>query len=269
MEDARNVIIEHAGTGIPKAELPPNITDPWQRDNTTGEVLLDDEGNPKVDGLALATLNSVKETLANMRLNEEPFLIIPSQYDEAGHKLFDITFMTNNAGPMIADINTTIHEEGMKILMATMTEFLALGTNATGGGSFALSRDKTDNFTLAITSYLDSLEESINNQAVRRLYKLNPEFDKLEVLPRIKHEPIVPINVNEVIAVINSFKGVGWDLTKETNADDIKNTILDGVGLPKAAEKEKGEEEEVKPEQEGEEEKPAQNTVPPEKKEGA
>lgn len=236
MEDARNIIIEHAGTGIPKAELPPSITNPYSVDPVTGQPVLDDAGNPVVDPVSLATLNSVKESLMNMRLNEEPYIIVPSQFDENGHKLFDISFMTNNGGSMIGEINNTIKEEGMKILMSCMAEFLALGTNATGGGSFALSRDKTDNFSLAITSLLDLFQESINNQAVKRLFKLNPEFN-LEVLPRIVHDPIVPININEVAAVLSGFKGIGWDLTKEANSEEIKNAILEAVGLPKAAKK--------------------------------
>ena len=104
------------------------------------------------------------------------------------------------------------------------------------------SRDKTDNFTLAITAYLDAIEESLNNQAVRRLFKLNPEFDNLEVLPRIVHDPIVPININEVSAVLSGFKGMGWDLTQEANAEEIKNAILEAVGLPKAAQKDEANE---------------------------
>jgi hypothetical protein len=74
MEDARNIIIEHAGTGIPKAELPPSITNPYSIDPITGLPVLDDAGNPVVDPVSLATLNSVKESLMNMRLNEEPYI---------------------------------------------------------------------------------------------------------------------------------------------------------------------------------------------------
>ena len=264
MEDARNIIIEHAGTGIPKAELPPSITNPYSVDPVTGQPVLDDAGNPVVDPVSLATLNSVKESLMNMRLNEEPYIIVPSQFDENGHKLFDISFMTNNGGSMIGEINNTIKEEGMKILMSCMAEFLALGTNATGGGSFALSRDKTDNFSLAITSLLDLFQESINNQAVKRLFKLNPEFN-LEVLPRIVHDPIVPININEVAAVLSGFKGIGWDLTKEANSEEIKNAILEAVGLPKAAKKDEANDEgEAKPEAKpGEGKPPEELKIPP------
>lgn len=237
MEDARNVIIEHAGTGTPMATVPPNISNPYVTDKDTGEILLNEDGSPQVDLVALDTLNSLKTVLQNMRLNEEPYLIVPAQFTEKGNKMFDITYLTNNGGAMIGDINNTIHEEGLKILMSTMTEFLALGTNATGGGSFALSRDKTDNFSLAITSYLDSFQESINSQAVRQLFRLNPEFDDLEVLPKIVHDPIIPININEVMAVLSGFKSHGWDLTKEANAEEIKNAVMDAVGLPKAAQK--------------------------------
>jgi hypothetical protein len=251
MEDFRNIIVERGGAGIPYADVPPTISDPYQYDTETGELILDDGGKPIVDPRSLATLNSIIATLKSLRQGTEPYIIRPQQYDEKSNKMFDIGFLTNNGGSMIQDINTTIHEEGMKILMGTMTEFLALGTNATGGGSFALAKDKTDNFTLAITAYLDSFQESINNQAVARLFALNEShFGRLKELPRIVHEPIIPININEVMAVFGGFKGLGWDLTKVANWEDIQNAVLDAVGLPKAAIRKQGEGEkpaEVKP----------------------
>jgi hypothetical protein len=240
-EDIRNVIMERGGSGIPCADVPAAISNPYKVDPTTGDAVLDDDGNPVVDPVALATLTSIQNTLENLRQGDQPWVIRPvdyqtdSQGNPTANKLFDITFLTNNGGSMLGEISNIVKDEGMKILMSTMSEFLALGTNATGGGSFALSRDKTDNFSLAITAYLDAIEESINNQAVRRLFKLNPEFDNLETLPRIVHDPIIPININEVSAVLSGFKGMGWDLTKEANAEEIKNAILDAVGLPKAA----------------------------------
>jgi hypothetical protein len=231
-EDIRNVIMERGGAGIPTAYVPPTIADPWVRDPLTGEVELnEDTGLPEVDPVAQLTLQSIIDTLTNMRQGEEPYIIIPTQYDEKGNKLFDITYLTNEGGSLISQINDTIKEEGMKILMSTMTEFLALGTNATGGGSFALSKDKTDNFTLAITSYLDAFEESINNQAVRRIFKLNPQFEDVEVLPRIVHTPIVPIDMRDVGMILGMFKGVGWDISDDQK---IKNAILDELGLPKS-----------------------------------
>lgn len=247
-EDIRNVIMERGGSGIPCADVPAAIANPYKVNPDTGELVLDDEGNPVVDHIALATLSSIQNTLENMRQGDQPWIIRPVEYqtdaqgNPTGNKLFDITFLNNNGGSMLGDISNIVKDEGMKILMSTMSEFLALGTNATGGGSFALSRDKTDNFTLAITAYLDAIEESLNNQAVRRLFKLNPEFDNLEVLPRIVHDPIVPININEVSAVLSGFKGMGWDLTKEANAEEIKNAILEAVGLPKAAQKDEANE---------------------------
>jgi len=229
LEDARNVIIERGGTGIPYADVPPNIANPYKID-AAGNTVVDDQGNPVVDAGALATLTSIIETLKSLRVSKEPYMVRPQMYDEKGNKLFDMGFLTNNGGAMIGDINTTIHEEGLKILMSTMTEFLALGTNATGGGSFALSKDKTDNFTLAITSYLDAFENSINNQAVPRLFKLNPQF-KCKVLPRIVHDDIVPLDMREIAQFLGIFKNIGWDISED---EKIRDFVLDKMGLPKS-----------------------------------
>lgn len=237
-ENIRNIIMERGGSGTPRAKVPPRISNPYFYNPTTGAVIYETDGvTPKVDPIALNTLNGVIQTLKNMRVSEQPYIIVPQEFDEKGNSLFEIDYLQNNGGSMIGEINNTIHEEGMKILMSTMTEFLALGTNPTGGGSFALSKDKTDNFSQAVTAYLDAFEESINNQAVRRLFKLNPEFEDVEVLPKIVHDPIIPININEVVAIMTGFLNHGWRLSAEVNGEEIKNAILNAAGLPKAAQK--------------------------------
>jgi hypothetical protein len=98
---------------------------------------------------------------------------------------------------IIGHITAAIDAEAKAILISTMSEFMALGMGGTG--SLALSRDKTDNFTLAVDATLTAFMESINQQAVRQLFRLNPqfEFEKGKPKPRIVYDPIVPISTQD------------------------------------------------------------------------
>ena len=96
-------------------------------------------------------------------LGEQKWIITPQMWGTDGQPQIKISFLqpSQNAD-LLGHITTTIEAEAKAILIATMTEFQALGMGGTG--SLALSRDKTDNFTLAVAATLTSFQESINAQ---------------------------------------------------------------------------------------------------------
>ena len=116
-----------------------------------------------------------------------------------------------------------------------MTEFQALGMGGTG--SLALSRDKTDNFTLAVAATATSFQESINSQAVKQLFRLNPQFEFKpgQPRPKIVYDPLVPLSTQDVVALLSLFEKAGWDLSKQGG---IRDAIIKNLGLPDYIEQE-------------------------------
>lgn len=221
MEDFRNIIIERGGAGIPWAEVPANIA------NATAFY---DPTNP-ASVEAKASYDSIAEMLENICQDTQKYVITPQIWDDkTGKEQIKISFLQPAMGAdIVGHITNAITVEANAILVSTMTEFLTLGTGATGGGSLALSRDKTDNFTLAVTACLDSFENSINTQLTRQLFRLNPQFEDLDELPRIVHDPVVPLNTNDIMAIISLFEKAGWGLKNQTT---IRDTVLQAIGLP-------------------------------------
>jgi hypothetical protein len=225
LEDYRNIIIERGGAGIPWAEVPGNICNAPFIDPSTPEA-----------ESALASYNSLVETLTNITTDAQKWIITPQVWDQNGNPTIKIGFLQPSTnGDIVNHITASIEAEAKAILMSTFTEFLALGMGGTG--SLALSRDKTDNFTLAVEANLQSFQESINNQAVRRLFALNPhfEFEKGTPMPRIVYDPIVPIATQDVVAILSLFEKAGWDLSQQKG---IRDTIIDNLGLPNYVEQE-------------------------------
>mgnify|MGYP001173726727 CR=1 FL=1 len=222
MEDLRNIIIERGGAGIPWVEAPTQIAN-------APSFYAQNPNSPEAKA-AIESYNTLREMLEGIVIDKSQWIITPQVYDDEGNPLIKVGFLQPSVGAdIIGHINRAIDTEAKAILQSTLTEFLALGMGASGGGSLALSRDKTDNFTLAVTAYLDAFEASINNQLVPRLFRLNPQFEDLTALPKVIHEPVVPLSTADISAVVNLFHTVGWDLS---NQRTIRDAILYNVGLP-------------------------------------
>jgi phage gp29-like protein len=130
-----------------------------------------------------------------------------------------------------------------------------LGAGKTG--SFALSQSKVDLFLMAITTYLDLIEEVFNTTAVPRLFALNPQF-KCEELPKIRHEGVKDMDLKNMSDYISKLISVGA-MTPDPTLSDYLRTA---AGLPEEMEELEDEEEigqqpPVSPVPEQEEKKPA------------
>jgi hypothetical protein len=223
MEDLRNVSAERGGAGIPWAEVPANIA------NAPAVAALDPTNLAAQE--ALASYQSLVATMENINQDSQKWIITPQMWDEkTGNPQIKIGFLQPAQGSdIIGHITAAIEAEAKAILISTMTEFQALGMGGTG--SLALSRDKTDNFTLAVDATLTAFMESINSQAVRQLFRLNPqfEFEPGQPKPRIVYDPIVPISTADVVAILGLFEKAGWDLSKQGG---IRDTVISNLGLP-------------------------------------
>ena len=231
LEDMRNVIIERGGAGLPWAELPLNIA------NAPADLA----ANPADEAAkeANASYQSIVETLENITQDTQKWLVTPQMWDANGNPLIKIGFLQpSQSGDIIGHITASIEAEAKAILIATMTEFQALGMGGTG--SLALSRDKTDNFTLAVAATATSFQESINSQAVKQLFKLNPqfEFERGKPRPKIVYDPLVPLSTQDVVAMLGLFEKAGWDLSKQ---GEIRDAIIKSLGLPVYIEQETNE----------------------------
>lgn len=115
-------------------------------------------------------LAAMKALVTNVRRDEQGGILMPLAYDSSGNKKFDLTLLTT-AGKEKFDTETIVGRYEARMLQSMLADFIMLGHEKVG--SFALSSDKTDLFTVAIGAILDSILETINRVEIPRVYGLN------------------------------------------------------------------------------------------------
>lgn len=125
------------------------------------------------------------------------------------------------------DTSAIIERYDTRIAMTVLADFVLLGHQQVG--SFALSSDKTEMFSMAIGAYLDIICEVFNNKAIPALISLNSEhFKGITDYPMLKHGDVEGPDIKELAAYIKDMTGVGILVPDEHLEDYVREV----AGLP-------------------------------------
>lgn len=106
------------------------------------------------------------------------------------------------------DTNQVIERWDKRIATTVLADFILLGQQAVG--SFALSSTKTQLFAYAIGSFLNTICEVFNNQAIPALIDLNEgHFNGITDYPKMVHGDIEEPDLAELGTFINTMVGCG------------------------------------------------------------
>jgi hypothetical protein len=129
--------------------------------------------------------------------------------------LYDLKLLTT-AGARQFDTNAIITRYNQQIAMTVLADFILLGHENVG--SFSLSSDKTDLFTIAMGTYLDSIAGVKNKFAVPRLFLLNG-MDAANP-PKIVHGDIDDPDLQEMAQYILALVQAGMPLFPDTQLEN-------------------------------------------------
>ena len=116
--------------------------------------------------------------------------------------------LVSSGGSRQIDTNAVINRYDNRICMTTLADFIMLGHEKVG--SFALSSDKTELFSMAIGSYLDIICEAFNSQAIPRLIDLNGEhFKGITDYPQMAHGDVEKVDIQKMASYIRDMTGIG------------------------------------------------------------
>lgn len=152
IENIEGIGIERDMAGVPKIGAPPGI---FKSDASPEEKAM------------LAYLQALGESI---RQNETAYILYPLDYDDKGHKLFDVELLSSG-GKRQFDTTKIIDRKDQRMLMTAMADFLLLGSKETG--SYALGDMKLGSFLKALKTWLDSICDTVNRYAIPRLLYLN------------------------------------------------------------------------------------------------
>tara|TARA_R110001632_G_scaffold45016_1_gene114468 strand:+ start:776 stop:2128 length:1353 start_codon:yes stop_codon:yes gene_type:complete len=156
---------------------------------------------------------NLQQILRDVKFNEQGYIILPSDTypDKDGApsnvRLVDVELMASN-GKRNIDINPIVSRYQHDIARSVLSEFLLLGTS---GGSYALSKSKTDLFLRALESYIQAIVDVLNKQLVERLWQLNGL--SYDLMPIIKAGDVAPHDLREISSFLRNLNGAGIDVS--------------------------------------------------------
>lgn len=158
-------------------------------------------------------VNNLKQILRDVKFNEQGYIITPSDtyLDKDGSptniRLVDIELMASN-GKRNIDIDPIVRRYQHDIARSVLSEFLLLGSQ---GGSYALSKSKTDLFLRALESYIQAIVDVLNKQLVERLWELNGL--PYDLMPTIEAGDVAPHDLREIAAFLRNLNGANIDVS--------------------------------------------------------
>ena len=172
------------------------------------------ETDPNMVKINAALIKMVK----NIRRNEYEGLVLPDNFK------FELV---SSGGTRQFDTSEIIKRYDTSIARTVMADFIMLGHEGTG--SFALSKDKTQLFSIAIGSYLDIICETFNSQAIPTLIDLNGEhFSGITDYPQLAHGEVDQVDIEELAAFLKDMVGIGVIIPDE----NLEDYARDAANLP-------------------------------------
>lgn len=163
-----------------------------------------------------ALRTTFERILSDLKNNDQGYALLPSDvYEDADGKptsvrLMDLELITANGSRSI-DIDPVISRYQHDIARSLMAEFLMLGSS---GGSYALSKTKTDLFLRSLESYINTITDVLNKQLVDTLWQLNGF--PWETKPALKADDVAPHDLKEIAAFLRNINGAGIEIKGQT-----------------------------------------------------
>lgn len=159
--------------------------------------------------------------LRDLKNNDQGYALLPSDlYVDADGKptnqrLMDIELITANGSRSI-DIDPVVKRYQHDIARSLMAEFLMLGSS---GGSYALSKTKTDLFLRSLESYINNIVDVLNKQLVERIWQLNGL--SWETMPKLVAGDVAAHDIAQISSLLRNMNNADVPLYQhpETIAD--------------------------------------------------
>jgi len=195
LQNVEGVGAERDLAGLPKVTLPPAAST--------------DESDTNSDAYKAAKM------VRNVRNDEQAGVVLPDGW------LFELL---SSGGSKQFNVGDIIQRHKTDMLMSVLAQFLMLGSG--GVGSFALSKDQTNFFTMLVNGVCDNIADTFTQGAARPLLRLNG-FDDTGI--KRTHTPAGDV---DVLGLADALQKVGDKLTWRT-ADE--SWLRQTLKLPEAS----------------------------------
>lgn len=195
IQEIEGIGIERDLAGLPVITTPEGM-DIWDKD--------DEDMNAIRAGL--------EAMVKNIRRDSTEGLVLP----------FGYTFeLTSTGGSRQFDTNSIIARYDTKISQTVLADFIQLGHESVG--SFALSSDKTNLFSMAICAFLDIICQTFNSQGIPALIDINGDhFAGVTDYPLLTHGDIEDVDLATMATFIKDMTSIGVIIPDESLEDYVR-----------------------------------------------
>ena len=195
IQEIEGIGIERDLAGLPVITTPEGM-DIWDKD--------DEDMNAIRAGL--------EAMVKNIRRDSTEGLVLPFGY------AFELT---STGGSRQFDTNSIIERYDTKISQTVLADFIQLGHESVG--SFALSSDKTNLFSMAICAFLDIICQTFNSQGIPALIDINGDhFAGVTDYPRLTHGDIEDVDLATMATYIKDMTSIGVIIPDESLEDYVR-----------------------------------------------
>lgn len=188
-----------------------------------------------------AMVASIIKLVQNVRRDEMEGIVWPQAYDQAGNELYTFKLL-NSGGTRQFPTDEIVKRYETRIAMTVLADFLLLGNDSTSNGSYALATSKSSMFQSALETWLNSVENELNDRAVPLLFRMNG-IDT-GPYPKFRHDIVQKPTLTDLATIISAMAGAGAQLFPDRR---LENHIREFAELPIREDNEKndGLEEEI------------------------
>ena len=190
---------------------------------------------------AKAIFGDYKDAVINIRRDQQEGMILPAIYDDKNNLLYRLELISAGGNRQF-DTDRIITRYDQRIATSVLADFILLGQSA--NGSYALSSDKTNLFSVSLRCWLEVIRSVFNQFAIPRLFAVNG-FG-IENLPSIEYGDIEAPPLGELGNYIQVLAGAGVPLFPD---DNLENHLRSLANLPEKRETARGDIANVKDEQ--------------------
>jgi hypothetical protein len=185
------------------------------------------------DATANTALTAYKKLVANVRIDEQMGLLIPSDTyagatGPSNVAMYEFKLETPQSGRANLDANTPIIRHKNDILTSILCDFIEMGHTSRGAQN--LAETKVDLFMQASEGWLNSIAAVMNRHALPRLFALNG-FDE-DLMPEFVPDMAQRTDLDVLSNFILRMSQAGMPLFPDS---DLEAYVRDAAGLPDAA----------------------------------
>lgn len=169
---------------------------------------------------------SIINLVQNVRRDQQEGIVWPQAYDSSGKELYTFDLLTSG-GTRQFPTTEIISRYETRIAMTALADFLLLGSDASSNGSYALATSKSSMFQSALETWLNIIENVLNDRAVPLLFRQNGINSG--PYPKFRHDIVQKPTLPDLATLISSMAGAGAQLFPDV---DLENHIREFAELP-------------------------------------